>query len=82
MYLFRLNFRFKFAGDDTSALFRYKQDRDAMAQSMKALCHTKNQPICKGLGLVLKKPKNDFKRVNMLSKNIGWKGRIIMTRMI
>lgn len=42
MYLFRLNFRFKFAGDDTSALFRYKQDRDVMAQSMRALCHTKN----------------------------------------
>lgn len=49
---------------------------------MRKLCAPKQEKITHGLGLVLKKPKTDFQRGNMLSRNIGlYKGQVVITRM-
>jgi hypothetical protein len=50
---------------------------------MRELCHTKQEVKTHGLGLILKKPKNDFKRMNILSRHIAiHEGRPIVVRMI
>lgn len=49
---------------------------------MRRYCAQRQQRIVHGLGLVLKNPKTDYMRGNMLSKNFGiYKGRVVMTRM-
>lgn len=49
---------------------------------MRKLCAPQQARVTHGLGLVLKKPKTDYMRGNMLSRNIGvFNGRVVITRM-
>lgn len=71
-----------FAGDDTSGMFLRKLDMTQLQQGMKKLCAAAQTNCAHGLGLILKKPKTDYKRANMLSKNFGlFDDKVIMTRM-
>lgn len=66
----RTKIKLLLAGDDTGSLMKDIQDSRSIEQSMRRLCHRTQEVITHGLGLVLKKPKRDFRRLGILSKKI------------
>lgn len=64
-------------------LFKHEVDRDIYIEQIKLYCHTKNEIRTHGMGMILKKPKKDFKRVNILSRHIAiCDGRPVVLRML
>lgn len=72
----------RFAGDDTAIFFKVLADRTILVFRMSNICAPSQTKSVHGLGLVLKKPNIDFKKVNLLSRNIAVKeGQVVVTRM-
>lgn len=69
--IIRMYVRMFFAGDDTGGIFKFREDATALERGMRLICHTKQESVTHGLGLVLKKPKVDFKRINILSRYLA-----------
>lgn len=72
----------RFAGDDTAIFFKILADRTLLVFRMANICAPSQTKSVHGLGLVLKKPNVDYKKVNLLSRNIAVKeGQVVVTRM-
>jgi hypothetical protein len=79
--LVRKNLRLMFAGDDTGAMAVLEHDTQTLEIAMRRYCHNRQELATHGLGLVLKSPKRDYKRVNILSRHIAiFKGKPIVVR--
>lgn len=69
--LIRLYIILYLAGDDTGILCTTEAIRDFVAECDRRIAHTKQERVTHGLGLVLKKPKKDYCRINILSRHIA-----------
>lgn len=63
--------RMWFAGDDTGILCKTREVREFIIRSDSRIAHTRQQRIVHGLGLVLKNPKSNYKRINILSRHLA-----------
>lgn len=61
-----------FAGDDTGILCRKRQDQQAMSRASSRIAWRRQETTVHGLGLVLKNPKTNVRRINMLSRYLAW----------
>jgi len=59
-------------GDDTGILAMFEADRDGVFEAMARIAHIKQESVTHGLGLVLKKPKKDYQRINILSRHLSY----------
>lgn len=59
------------AGDDLLTLFKTAADRAEHIAAMDLLTSPDNITSTKGLGLIAKTPSQNYKRGNMLSRDIG-----------
>lgn len=71
------------AGDDTGRAGVHLQDIITWQTGIDQICHNAHVTHTKGLGLVIKAPKIDYKRIGILSKVFCmYKGKAIVLRQI
>lgn len=71
------------AGDDTGRAGKHLQDIVIWQRGIDQICHNAHVTHTKGLGLVIKAPKIDYKRIGILSKIFCiYKGKAIVLRQV